>query len=165
MGGQRFKLDLKQFQDGLAKFQKHRDLYNLHLEEFEREMQKAAAGRDKLESHCSRFSDHVEKFHVPGARPPHICLDLQTQERDLQQMNARYLEGQRRLSEAESQLASSEAALKAAAAERAKIGERLQKQAAVERVERTYGTMLLKEYEQLKLEWKILAGQKKDLGQ
>lgn len=160
---QAFSLDAKQYNLHLQEFQGHSKIYNAHLAEYEREILKAQAAEGQLKSSCKEFADHVQKFHIPGVRPPHICVQMQWENKELQKAARGFAEDQAKAQQVEADLAKQEAKLADAAHERAALEAKLLQKANLDELERTQGVMLLKEYQQIEREYRMLQQEKKSL--
>ena len=155
-----FSLDTKQYSLHLQEFQDHSKIYNAHLADYEKELLKAQAAEGQLKSSCKEFADHVQKFHIPGVRPPHVCVQMQWESKDMQKVARGFVQDQAKSQEAEAALAKQESKLADAAQERAALEAKLLQKANIDELERTQGTMLLKEYQQIEREFRMLQQEK-----
>jgi hypothetical protein len=158
-----FSLDTKQYNLHLQEFQDHSKIYNAHLADYEKELLKAQAAEGQLKSSCKEFADHVQKFHIPGVRPPHVCVQMQWESKDMQKVARGFVQDQAKSHEAEAALAKQESKLADAAHERAALEAKLLQKANIDELERTQGAMLLKEYQQIEREFRMLQQEKKSL--
>ncbi len=159
--GGSFKLGTKQYELHLDEFEKHSKLYNAHLADYEKQLHQLQITNGQLESSCKEFADHVQKYHIPGLRPPHVCLQLQWEQKDMQRAVRGYQEDQVKVQKAEAALADQEAKLAQAAREHADLESKLLQKANLDELERTQGFMLLKEYQQIEREYRMLQQEKK----
>ncbi len=166
---QRVDLDLR-LQSGASKynlhlneFSQHAKLYNAHLIDYEKQVLKAQAAAGQLKANCSQYADHAQSYHIPGVRPPHICVQLQYEQRELQKAARGFQADQLKSQQAEAALAGKEAQLAQAAKERVELQNRLLEKADLDELERTQGAMLLKEYQQVEREYRLLQLEKKSV--
>ena len=158
------KSSARQFDLHLNEFKKHSSLYNAHLAEYEKELGKLQGLQAQLRSSCQEYADHQTRYHIPGLRPPHICLQLQWEQSDMQKVVKGYQEDQQKAQKAETALAAQEARLAQAAHERAELETKMLRQSEFDELERTKGFMLLKEYQQIEREYRLLESERKSLG-
>lgn len=158
------KLNSREFELHLNEFKKHSGMYNAHLADYEKEVQKLQASQGQLRASCTEYADHEKRYHIPGLRPPHICLQLKWEQADMQKVVRGYQEDQVKVQKAETALADQEAKLAQAAREHAELESKMLKQAEFDELERTKGIMLLKEYQQIEREYRLLESEKKSLG-
>ncbi len=158
------KLGAKEYSLHLGELQKHASLYNAHLLEYEKQVLKAQKTAGQLRSNCEQYCDHVQKYHIPGVKPPHICVQLQYDRRELQQAARGFQQDQIKSQQAEALLAGQEAQLAQAAHERAVLEKRILEKADLDELERTQGAMLLKEYQQIEREYRMLEAERKSVG-
>lgn len=161
--GAPFTLGAKQYNLHLSEFQNHSKLYNAHLEEYEKALLKAQAAAGQLKSTCREYADHVQKYHIPGVRPPHVCVQLQWEQSDMQRAALGFRQDQVKSQQTEAALRKQESQLVQAAHERAELEARLLQKANIDELERTQGVMLLKEYQQIEREYRMLQQEKKSL--
>lgn len=162
--GEVFKLGEKQYQLHLDEFSKHSKLYSAHLAEYDKQLHQLQITNAQLESSCKEYADHVQKYHIPGLRPPHVCLQLQWEQKDMQRSVRGYQEDQIKVQKAEASLADQEAKLAQAAREHSELEKNLLQKANFDELERTQGFMLLKEYQQIEREYRMLQQEKKAAG-
>lgn len=153
-----------QYQSHLVDFQKHAHLYNAHLADYEKQLLQAQTSEGQLQSACRQYADHVARYHVPGAKPPHVCVQLQQETKEMQQAANRFREDQDRTRTVEIQLAQQESKLQDAARQRQALERKLLQQAGVAEVEQGVGLMVLREYQELEREYRILQTEKERLG-
>lgn len=158
-----FSLDANQYNLHLNEFHNHSKLYNAHLADYEKELLKAQAAEGQLKSSCQEFADHVQKFHIPGVRPPHVCVQMQWESKDMQKAARGFVNDQSKSQQTELALAKQESKLADAAHERAALEAKLLQKANIDELERTQGAMLLKEYQQIEREFRMLQQEKQSL--
>lgn len=156
-----FKLNTRQFNLHTSEFQEHAKLYNGHLADYEKDVLKAQATAGQLRSSCQHYADHVQKYHIPSLRPPHVCVQLQWENKDMQRVARGFKEDQLKSQQAEAALSKQESELAQAAHERATLEAKLLQKSNLDELERTQGAMLLKEYEQIEREYRMLQQEKK----
>lgn len=164
LNAQQYASDVKQYSLRLKEFHNHAKLYNAHLAEYEKELQQLQAANQSLQASCSQYADHVKRFHVPGIRPPHVCVVMEWEQRAIDASAKRLVDDQRKTQSAEAALAQQEAKLSQAARERAAMERQLLQTANVNDLEQGQGRMLLKEYEELEREYRIIDSARKRLG-
>lgn len=161
--GKILKLNTAQYNLHLKEFQDHARLYNAHLADYEKQVLAAQATAGALKSSCRQYADHVEKYHIPGLRPPHVCVQLQWEEKGMQRAARGFQEDQLKSQKAEAELAKQEAQLAQVAHERADLEAKLLQKANIDELERTQGAMLLKEYQQIEREYRMLGQEKTNI--
>lgn len=149
-------IDLKAYSLKLQEFQKHSQLYNAHLADYEKQLQAAQAANKSLQASCSHYADHVQRFHVPGIRPPHVCVQMEWEQRATEGAAKRLLVDQKKTAEAEKLLAKQESSLQQAAQERLSLQKTLLEKANLDELEQTKGRLLLQEYEELEREYRFI---------
>lgn len=155
------KSDLNSYKQHLLEFQEHARLYNVHLSDYERQLAKAEAASRQLRAGCSQYADHVQKYHIPGVRPPHICVQLQWEEKEMQKAARNFQQDQLKTQKAEAALAKQEAELSQAIKERHDLENKLLQKSEIDLLERTQGLMLLKEFQAVEREYRLLEQEKK----
>ncbi|MBX9687816.1 MAG: hypothetical protein K2X27_14010, partial [Candidatus Obscuribacterales bacterium] len=153
----------KQYKAHLAEFQEHSRLYAAHLQEYEKQAARLQENAGDLQTSCKEYADHARKYHIPGLRPPHVCLQMQWQNQDMLKVARGYQEEQTKAAKVESKLAAEEAALAEALKERHTLENKLLQKADFEQFERTQGIMLLREYQQIEREYRNLLQEKKSV--
>lgn len=161
--GQPLHGDLKQYELHLKEFQDHAKLYNGHLTDYESQVHKIEAQAGELKTNCSQYADHINKFHIPGVRAPHICVQLQWEEKDMQRAAREFQSFAQKAARVEAALARQESQLAAAAKRRAELENKLLYQAELDELERSKGVLLLKEYEAIQREYRNLQAEHKRL--
>lgn len=164
LNAQQYASDAKEYSFRLKEFQNHARMYNAHLAEYEKELQRLQAANQSLQASCSQYADHVQRFHVPGIRPPHVCVAMEWEIRAAATAASKLADDQKRTQSAELALAQQEAKLSAAAKERANLEVQLLQKANVNELEQSQGRMLLKEYNELEREYRIIDSAGKRLG-
>ncbi len=154
---------LKLYKDHIAEFQSHLRLYNAHLEDYEKQLLEAQASESNLRSSCKEYADHVQKYHIPGVRAPHVCVQMEWENKDMQRVASNFREDQQRSKKAELNLAMQESKLLDAQKERLALERKLLQKASFADLERTQGSMLLKEYQQIEREYRMLESERKSL--
>ncbi|MBX9724976.1 MAG: hypothetical protein K2X81_26465 [Candidatus Obscuribacterales bacterium] len=155
--------DASKYNLHLHEFSAHSKLYNSHLADYEKQVLKAQAAAGQLKSSCNQYADHAQTYHIPGVRPPHICVQLQYEQSELQKAARGFQADQLKSQQAEAALAGQEAQLAQAARERIELQNKLLQKADLEQLERTQGAMLLKEYQQVEREYRLLQLEKKSV--
>lgn len=164
LNAQQYASDVKEYSFRLKEFQNHARMYNAHLAEYEKELHRLQAANQSLQASCSQYADHVQRFHVPGIRPPHVCVAMEWEIRAAATAASKLADDQKRTQSAELALAQQEAKLSAAARERANLEVQLLQKANVNELEQSQGRMLLKEYNELEREYRIIDSARKRLG-
>lgn len=157
------RVDSAAYKAHLADFEQHTKLYNAHLAEYEKQLQAAISAGGKLQASCQQYADHVYEYHVPGVRPPHVCVQLQQSERDMQGYARRFVQDQDRSRQGELKLADQESALKDAVSERSALEAKILRKANIAQIEQTQGAMVLAEFGALAREYNSLAAEAKRL--
>lgn len=161
--GSPFVLGTKQYELHLDEFRKHSKMYNAHLADYEKQLHQIQITNGQLQSSCKEYADHAQRYHIPGLRPPHVCLQLQWEQKDIQRTVKGYQEDQVKVQKAEAALAQQESKLTQARKEHAELESKLLAKANLDELERTQGFMLLKEYDQIEREYRLLFHEQKSL--
>lgn len=155
--------DRKSYDLHLKEFQDHARLYNGHLQDYEKQLQKLQATDGELKSNCSQYADHVEKYHIPGIRAPHICLQLQWQEQSMQKAANEFQANKIKAAKTEAALAQQESQVLKATQRRIELEQKMIRQASFDELEASSGVMLLKEFQAIEREYRNLQAEHKRL--
>lgn len=98
----------KEYKANLDAFRDHVNQYRAHLEKVEKELGFCKESEAAYQAQLKEYSLHVEQFHMPNIRPPHICGRLNLSERQSSQMANSMREDQMRVARSEAQLAQAE---------------------------------------------------------
>ncbi len=153
----------KEFQANLQAFKDHASQYKAHLEQVEKQLGFCKASEAEYNQQVKDYSLHVEQFHIPSIRPPHICGELQVSERQASHMANSMREDQMRLMRSEAQLAESEQGLENAMQRSISSDGQLYKRSQLAEAERKLAgefASLKTEYEMLKVQRNALLGAK-----
>lgn len=153
----------KEFQANLQAFKEHSNQYQAHLQEVEKQLGFCKASQAEYQQQVQEYSLHVEQFHMPSIRPPHICGQLQVSEREASHMANSMREDQMRVIRSEAQLANSEASLERAMQSSMASDAQLYHRSQLAEAERKLAgefASLKTEYDLLKIQHDALSGSK-----
>lgn len=157
----------KDFMANLQSFKDHANQYRSHLEQVEKDLGFCKESEAQYQSQLKQYSLHVEQFHIPSIRPPHICGQLQVSESQAARMANSIREDQMRLIKSEANLAAAEGKLENAMQASMQSDAMLLKRSKLTEAERKLSgefAALKTEYELLNIQRSALTGGHSDSG-
>ncbi len=165
LSGAQLQSALKQYNADLANFTQHAGAYDQHLKTFQATVGECHANQQALDSVIKKYEIHADQFHVPTLpatiRPPHICKRMLAQMGDMSHEINSMMMDQKRVMEAQIELAKTEATLQNAEAETASTHAKAINQSQREDGEQALAAefgRLKDEYDLLKIEKDQISG-------
>jgi hypothetical protein len=159
--GAQLKAAQAQFHTDLDRFKLHAQDYNNHLHQFQGTIGECHANEAAFQAQLNGFRMHVEQFHMPNIRPPHICGHLNLTERESALMANQMRVDEQRAVAAEGALRQTEAKLANEVAQTATLQARVmnenKRELAEQKLAQEYAR-LHEEYETLNIESQALSG-------
>lgn len=153
----------KEYQANLQAFKDHATQYKAHLNQVEQQLGFCKASEAEYKQQLKDYSLHVEQFHMPNIRPPHICGQLQISQQQASQIANSMRADQQRLMRSEAELANTEANLENAMQSSMGADASLYHRSQLAEAERKLAgefASLKTEYELLKIQHDSLSGAK-----
>ncbi len=101
----------QEYKANLQAFKDHAAAYRAHLDRVEHDLGYCKASEAAYQAQLKEYSLHVDTFHMPNIRPPHICGEMGVTERQAGQMANTLRADQVRVARSEQDLASAENSL------------------------------------------------------
>ena len=121
LSGAQLQAALKQYGGDVNNFAQHAGAYDQHLKTFQATVGECHANQQALDSVIKKYEIHTDQFHISNLpssiRPPHICKRMLDQMGDMSHEINSMMMDQKRVMEAQIELAKSEANLQNAESE------------------------------------------------
>ena len=72
-GTAQYQAATAQYSGDLSQFKNHAQQYQLHMEDFKKTMGECHANEKIYEAQAEEYKLHLQTWHMPDIRPPHIC--------------------------------------------------------------------------------------------
>ncbi|MBX9720747.1 MAG: hypothetical protein K2X81_05085 [Candidatus Obscuribacterales bacterium] len=101
----------QEYKANLQAFKDHAASYRAHLDRVEHDLGYCKASEAAYQAQLKEYSLHVDTFHMPNIRPPHVCGEMGVTERQAGQIANTLRADQVRVARSEQDLASAENSL------------------------------------------------------